>query len=139
MFLCRLLAPHYSQSAAFRPLIFQFCSSCQYPSANSIYVRISNHSCWNSNISFRGQLRELYICCHSDRQSYISLYIIQGMPYKYVVSVDSKAFNTAPDVILAALGRLTWAARETVKGDEFRAPNELLTLGYFEKMSIGVS
>jgi len=61
------------------------------------------------------------------------------MPYKYVVSVDSKAFNTAPDVILAALGRLTWAARETVKGDEFRAPNELLTLGYFEKMSIGVS
>ncbi|EEH17663.2 hypothetical protein PABG_00226 [Paracoccidioides brasiliensis Pb03] len=60
-----------------------------------------------------------------------------GMPYKYVVSVDSRPFNTAPSVILAALGRLTWATQKTVNEDEFQRPNELLTLGYFEDMSIG--
>jgi len=61
------------------------------------------------------------------------------MPYKYVVSVDSRPFNTAPQVILASLGRLTWATQHTVKQEEFLKPNELLTLGYFEEMAIGVS
>ncbi|KAK2774206.1 hypothetical protein FQN53_003714 [Emmonsiellopsis sp. PD_33] len=60
-----------------------------------------------------------------------------GMPYKYVVSVDSRPFSTAPSVILAALGRLTWATQQTVTGEDFLRPNELLTLGYFEDMSIG--
>jgi hypothetical protein len=66
-------------------------------------------------------------------------YIPQGMPYKYVVDVDALPFSAAPDVLLAALGRLTWATQETVPEGEFQKPNELLTLGYFEKMSIGVS
>jgi hypothetical protein len=61
------------------------------------------------------------------------------MPYKYVVDVDARPFSDAPDVLLAALGRLTWATQQTVPEEEFRKPNELLTLGYFEKMSIGVS
>lgn len=63
------------------------------------------------------------------------------MPYKYVVSVDSKGFSEAPDEILRALGRLSWATEKAVAsaGDCFLSPNELLILGYFEDMKIGVS
>ncbi|RJE26901.1 hypothetical protein PHISCL_00813 [Aspergillus sclerotialis] len=62
-----------------------------------------------------------------------------GMPYKYIVSVDSKGFDEAADEILRALGRLTWATDKAVtgSGDEFLPPNELLTLGYFDEMKIG--
>ncbi|KAJ5177083.1 uncharacterized protein N7482_002960 [Penicillium canariense] len=62
-----------------------------------------------------------------------------GMPYKYVVSVDSRAFSGAPPVILAALGRLSWATEKAVinAGDDYLPPNELLALGYFEGMKIG--
>lgn len=62
------------------------------------------------------------------------------MPYKYVVSVDSKGFSEASDQMLRALGRLTWATEKAVtnSGDEFLPPNELLTLGYFDEMKIGV-
>jgi hypothetical protein len=59
------------------------------------------------------------------------------MPYKFVVSVDSKGFSEAPPEIKCALGRLTWATQQVV-GREAQAPNELLMLGYFEKMAIGV-
>lgn len=59
------------------------------------------------------------------------------MPYKYVVSVESKGFNEAPAVLMFGLGRLTWAVKQAV-GDCAVIPNELLTLGYFDKMSIGV-
>lgn len=64
----------------------------------------------------------------------------QGMPYKYVVSVDSKGFDEASDDILRALGRLTWATEQAVSnaGNRFLPPNELLLLGYLEKMKIGV-
>jgi hypothetical protein len=63
------------------------------------------------------------------------------MPYKYVVSVDSKGFDEAPNDMLQALGRLSWAAEKAVvsSGDKYLPPNELLTLGYFEEMKIGVS
>lgn len=63
------------------------------------------------------------------------------MPYKYVVSVDSKGFDEASDEVLRALGRLTWATEMAVTsaGDEFLSPNELLMLGYLEGMKIGVS
>lgn len=66
--------------------------------------------------------------------------IWQGMPYKYIVSVDSKGFDEASDEMLRALGRLTWATEKAVTdpGDEFLPPNELLTLGYFDEMKIGV-
>ncbi|KAH8702437.1 2OG-Fe(II) oxygenase superfamily-domain-containing protein [Talaromyces proteolyticus] len=59
-----------------------------------------------------------------------------GMPYKYVVSVDSKSFSEAPSEIMYALGRLSWATKQAV-GSKALTPNELLTLGYFEKMAIG--
>ena len=63
------------------------------------------------------------------------------MPYKYVVSVDSKGFDGAPDEILRAFSRLSWATEKAVAstGGDFLAPNELLMLGYFEDMKIGVS
>ena len=63
------------------------------------------------------------------------------MPYRYVVAVDSKGFDEAPPVIINALSRLTWATRQVVAGAEGTAllPNELLLLGYFEEMAIGVS
>lgn len=62
------------------------------------------------------------------------------MPYKYIVSVGSRPFADAPDEILQALGRLTWATERAVagSGDTFLPPNELLMLGYFEDMKIGV-
>ncbi|EFR00651.1 hypothetical protein MGYG_03658 [Nannizzia gypsea CBS 118893] len=60
-----------------------------------------------------------------------------GMPYKYIVSVDSRPFNTAPPVITSALERLKWATKHTVNAEDFQTPNELLALGYFEDMSIG--
>ncbi|EAW12643.1 putative Rho guanyl nucleotide exchange factor [Aspergillus clavatus NRRL 1] len=62
-----------------------------------------------------------------------------GMPYKYIVSVDSKSFGEAPGEVLRAMGRLTWATERAVagSGDTFLPPNELLMLGYFEEMRIG--
>ncbi|KAH2085533.1 hypothetical protein KXX03_001550 [Aspergillus fumigatus] len=62
-----------------------------------------------------------------------------GMPYKYIVSVDSRPFTDAPHEIMRALGRLTWATERAVagSGDAFLPPNELLMLGYFEDMKIG--
>lgn len=66
---------------------------------------------------------------------------VQGVPYKYVVSVDSKAFSDAPAEILTALSRLSWATEKAVTrvGGQYQPPNELLALGYFEQMKIGVS
>lgn len=63
------------------------------------------------------------------------------MPYKYVVAVDSKGFDEAPHEILSALGRLTWATQQAASGtgDEYLPPNELLAIGYFESMKMGVS
>ena len=59
------------------------------------------------------------------------------MPYKYVISVDSKGFDEAPVEIMFALGRLDWATRKAV-GTGARKPNELLAVGYFQDMSMGV-
>lgn len=59
-----------------------------------------------------------------------------GMPYKYVVNVDKKRFDEAPKVITNALGRLRWAAKQ-IAGDDAQLPNELLAVGYFEKMAMG--
>lgn len=59
------------------------------------------------------------------------------MPYKYVISVDSKGFDEAPAEIMYALGRLDWATKQAV-GTEAREPNELLAVGYFEDMAMGV-
>ncbi|KAI5291354.1 hypothetical protein KEM54_005207 [Ascosphaera aggregata] len=58
-----------------------------------------------------------------------------GMPYKYVVNVDKKRFDEAPEVITNALGRLRWAAKQ-VAGEGAQLPNELLAVGYFEKMAM---
>lgn len=62
----------------------------------------------------------------------------QGMPYKYIVSVNSKPFEGAPDVIMNGLNRLTWAGKHAV-GKDYQGANELLALGYFEKQQIHVS
>lgn len=59
------------------------------------------------------------------------------MPYKYVVPVHSKAFTEAPAEIMFALGRLTWATKNAVVEKVSRL-NEMLTVGYFEQMSMGV-
>ena len=64
--------------------------------------------------------------------------LAQGMPYKFVVSVDSKPFKGAPQVIMNGLNRLIWAGKHTVGDMTFLQFNELLALGYFEEQSIGV-
>jgi hypothetical protein len=84
-----------------------------------------------------------------------------GAMYKYVVAVASKTFEDAPDPILLALKRMTWAGERAVKltaksvkdlSEERTEPfglteglnfdfvpfNELLALGYFEEDKIGV-
>ena len=55
-----------------------------------------------------------------------------GMPYYYIAnnSNASIAFSAAPDPIIAALGRLIWAAKQTVPATEFQTPNEMLFVAY---------
>lgn len=55
--------------------------------------------------------------------------------------MDSKGFNEATDDVLRAFGRLAWATEKAVTyaGDDYEMPNELLILGYFESMKMGVS
>ncbi|KAL4784335.1 hypothetical protein BJX76DRAFT_327716 [Aspergillus varians] len=62
-----------------------------------------------------------------------------GRPYAFVVSVDSLGFEGAPESILRALGRLTWAAQKSVhhKDETILDPNEMLVLGYLEGQKIG--
>jgi hypothetical protein len=65
----------------------------------------------------------------------------KGAPYKYIVAQDSTPFVQAPDVIIRALKRLTWAGKETLddKHEEFWEFNEMLSVGYFEKSHMSVS
>ncbi|KAN0085567.1 hypothetical protein V8E54_002034 [Elaphomyces granulatus] len=61
-----------------------------------------------------------------------------GVPYHFVVDMPSnynKHFSEAPPAVMHALGRLTWAARAVAGEDTL--PNELLLVGYFEKMAMG--
>ncbi|KAI9884066.1 MAG: hypothetical protein M1823_004156 [Watsoniomyces obsoletus] len=62
-----------------------------------------------------------------------------GMPYKYIVAVDSKPFSEAPDLILNVLHRLQWAANQTHAADDgpFGGFNELLAVGYLEEQKMG--
>ena len=55
-----------------------------------------------------------------------------GMPYKYAAKsgTPSGAFSTAPDPVVAALGRLNWAAKKVVPDGSFQKPNEMLVIGY---------
>ncbi|KAI9862185.1 MAG: hypothetical protein M1824_001566 [Vezdaea acicularis] len=63
-----------------------------------------------------------------------------GMPYKYAVATASKSFHDAPDTIMRALHRLSWAGKQAVDlkptCEIFREFNELLILGYMEKDKI---
>ncbi|KAH6674849.1 hypothetical protein B0J14DRAFT_561877 [Halenospora varia] len=61
-----------------------------------------------------------------------------GAPYKFSVAHDSKEFRHAPEVLIKALKRMTWAGKEAL-GDlpaDAQVPfvpfNELLSVGYFE-------
>ncbi|MCJ1286510.1 hypothetical protein MMC26_005856 [Xylographa opegraphella] len=60
-----------------------------------------------------------------------------GMPYKYVVAVDSKAFSEAPAPIISALKQLQLAAKVSVHDGSFTSFNELLAVGYFEEGKMG--
>ena len=53
---------------------------------------------------------------------------------------DSTPFVNAPDIIIKALKRLTWAGKETLDGklEDFRDFNEMLSVGYFEKSHMSV-
>ena len=55
--------------------------------------------------------------------------------------MNCKGFGEAPGVVLHALGRLQWATEKTVHlaGHTSYPPNEILVLGYFADMKIGVS
>lgn len=65
-----------------------------------------------------------------------------GAPYKFVVSQLSKPFVEAPEVIVKALKKMTWAGeagQSLTKGGElgFQHFNELLSIGYYEDTKIG--
>ncbi|KAI1809903.1 hypothetical protein GGS20DRAFT_595396 [Poronia punctata] len=79
-----------------------------------------------------------------------------GADYKFgVVVKTSRGFDTAPDAVMKALGRLTWAGKTAINlinedvtkesrvvdresmPDEFIDFNEQLILGYFEDCKIG--
>lgn len=59
-----------------------------------------------------------------------------GMPYKYVVSTNSKPFSQAPNPIMAVISRLKWATQQ-VAGSSYDAYNELLAVGYFAGNKMG--
>lgn len=63
----------------------------------------------------------------------------QGMEYDYVGEADSRSFGDAPGVIMASVGRLTWAGEHVVNNGSLLPFNELLVLGYLEGQDIGVS
>ncbi|RDL41607.1 uncharacterized protein BP5553_01586 [Venustampulla echinocandica] len=63
-----------------------------------------------------------------------------GAPYKYGVAQISKGFDQTPIVLIKALKRLTWAgelALTSAAHEGFVPFNELLSIGYFEKSTIG--
>ena len=64
---------------------------------------------------------------------------MKGLPYKYIVAIDSRSFSEAPKAITNALNHLTWAGKDAIKDGSYRPFNELLCLGYMEKQEIGVS
>ncbi|CAI4210833.1 unnamed protein product [Parascedosporium putredinis] len=76
---------------------------------------------------------------HKGRKSEIlTSHFVQnyGAPYKYVVSVASKSFENAPDVILRALLRMTWAGRQVMEGANTLGPTvATLSLGSPSTMS----
>ena len=61
------------------------------------------------------------------------------MPYKYVVSVDSRSFKDAPPIIMNVVNRLIWAGKKIVTDGTWKQFNELLCLGYMEQQAINVS
>ncbi|KAL9605193.1 MAG: hypothetical protein Q9179_001625 [Wetmoreana sp. 5 TL-2023] len=61
----------------------------------------------------------------------------QGMPYEFSAEVPSTAFKDAPDVVLNALHRMTWAGRIASEGTPLDHLNEVLVLGYLEEQAIG--
>lgn len=78
----------------------------------------------------------------------------KGAPYKFAVTVQSKAFDEAPPSILKAVHRMIWAGRTAARtatawilqrGEQDPVPagdvvfNELLSLGYMEDDRISVS
>ncbi|KAL8738701.1 MAG: hypothetical protein Q9181_000523 [Wetmoreana brouardii] len=60
-----------------------------------------------------------------------------GLPYEFSAEVPSTAFKDAPDVVLNALRRMTWAGRVASEGTPLDHLNELLILGYLEGQAIG--
>ena len=80
----------------------------------------------------------LELCKHESSLSIAFAYPLQGMPYKYVVAVDSKGFNEAPPPIINALKRLELSAKASVYDGSFTSFNELLAVGYFEEGKMGV-
>ena len=61
------------------------------------------------------------------------------MPYKFAADTPTKPFSEAPNVVIDALHRMSWAAKVAVQDEPLKTLNEVLVLGYFEKQKIGVS
>ncbi|CAI7676357.1 unnamed protein product [Penicillium manginii] len=62
-----------------------------------------------------------------------------GLPYKFVVTTQSKSFSETHQDVLLAHSRLVWATRQTVaeSNHEFQKPNELLLVCYVADMDMG--
>lgn len=71
-------------------------------------------------------------------QSLCLLTSVQGLPYKYVVKIPTRAFSEAPPAIMDALNHLDWAGQNAIKDGSYQRFNELLCLGYMEQQKIRV-
>ncbi len=62
-----------------------------------------------------------------------------GATYKFIVAQDSTPFKDAPEVLIKALKKMSWAGQQTFQhiGESFKPFNELLSIGYMEGNSIG--
>ena len=64
--------------------------------------------------------------------------MFQGLPYKYILAVETRPFQDAPDALLKALQRLRWAGKHVGQSEEEQF-NEILAVGYYEQGKMGVS
>ncbi|KAJ5983196.1 hypothetical protein N7481_005295 [Penicillium waksmanii] len=62
-----------------------------------------------------------------------------GLPYKFVVSTQSKSFSDTHQDVLVAHSRLVWATEKIVAESnmEYQKPNELLLVCYVTNMDMG--
>jgi len=92
---------------------------------------------WNLQLGENDLRRSALKMAQVDGQLSAHFSVNYGLPYKYIVAVDSKGFNQAPPEVLEAVRRMTWAAEQAVSDNSFQRFNECLMVAYMESEKMG--